>query len=128
MKRIFLLLSLVLVLGPIFSQNVGISDNGSSFTPESTSLLELKSTSKGILIPRMTYAQREAISSPSEGLLIYQTDFGVSGQGFYYNNSSTSTANWVYICNSETSQSENYQIIKSVSDFPDPVTGVIDFS
>lgn len=43
--------------------------------------LEVKSTTKGLLSPRMTEAQKNAISNPATGLLIYQTD-GTSG--FYY--------------------------------------------
>lgn len=58
-------------------QNVGIGTN----TPHPTALLELYSTSKGLLIPRMTQAERNAISSPATGLLIYQTD---NTPGFYY--------------------------------------------
>lgn len=40
----------------------------------SDSVIKLDSTSKGFLMPRMTLAQRTAISSPSIGLLVYQTD------------------------------------------------------
>jgi hypothetical protein len=58
-------------------QNVGIGTN----TPHPTAILELYSTSKGLLIPRMTQAERDAISSPATGLLIYQTD---NTPGFYY--------------------------------------------
>jgi hypothetical protein len=50
-------------------------------TPSSSSLLEVKSTTKGVLFPRMTNAQRNAIASPAVGLLVYQTD---GAQGFYY--------------------------------------------
>ena len=53
--------------------------------PNVSSLLEVKSTSKGILLPRMTQSQRNAIASPVEGLLIYQTDHT---PGFYYYNGS----------------------------------------
>ena len=49
-------------------------------TPNASSILELSSTSKGLLVPRMTEAQKNAISSPAVGLLVYQTN----GQGFYY--------------------------------------------
>lgn len=52
------------------TSNVGIGTT----TPAASSLLELQSTNKGLLIPRMTYAQRNAITSPSTGLLIFQTD------------------------------------------------------
>jgi hypothetical protein len=50
-------------------------------TPNSSSLLEIKSTTKGLLIPRMIQTQRNAIASPAKGLLIYQTD---NTHGFYY--------------------------------------------
>ena len=49
-------------------------------TPNASSLLDLSSTSKGLLVPRMTEAQRIAISNPPVGLLVYQTN----GQAFYY--------------------------------------------
>lgn len=44
----------------------------------SKSLIDLTSTTKGLLLPRMTKTQRDAISSPPDGLLIYQTD-GTAG-------------------------------------------------
>jgi hypothetical protein len=50
-------------------------------TPDASSLLEIKSTSKGILIPRMTQTQRNAIATPATGLMIYQTN---NTPGFYY--------------------------------------------
>jgi len=50
---------------------VGIGTN----TPNSSALLEVNSTSKGFLLPRMTTAQMNAITSPVEGLTIYNTSF-----------------------------------------------------
>jgi hypothetical protein len=50
-------------------------------TPNASSILEIKSTTQGMLAPRMTAAQRNAIGSPAIGLLIYQTN---STPGFYY--------------------------------------------
>ena len=50
-------------------------------SPNASALLDVSSTSKGVLIPRMTAAQRAAIVSPSTGLLVYQTD---GTTGFYY--------------------------------------------
>jgi hypothetical protein len=50
--------------------NVGI---GTAY-PDATSLLDVKSTTRGILIPRMTTAQRSAISSPATSLLLFNTD------------------------------------------------------
>ena len=43
-------------------------------TPDASSLLEIKSTTKGLLISRMTLVQRNAIVSPAPGLMIYQTN------------------------------------------------------
>ena len=50
-------------------------------TPDSSAALDVNSTSAGLLIPKMTKAQRDAISSPAIGLLIYQTN---SSPGFYF--------------------------------------------
>lgn len=50
-------------------------------TPNVSSLLEMVSSSKGLLIPRMTMAQRNAIASPATGLLIFQIN---STPGFYF--------------------------------------------
>src|SRR6476619_72337 len=53
-------------------------------SPTTSSLLEIKSTSQGLLIPRMTKNQRDAIAAPAKpatGLLIYQTN---ATPGFYY--------------------------------------------
>lgn len=47
---------------------------GSNTTANSSSVVEITSTTKGFLPPRMTAAQGSAISSPAEGLLIYVTD------------------------------------------------------
>lgn len=53
--------------------------------PNPSSILDVTSSSKGLLIPRMTASQRDAIASPATGLLIYQTN---ETAGFYYYNGS----------------------------------------
>src|SRR5215831_11838846 len=58
-------------------------------TPDASSLLEVKSTTKGVLLPRMTATQRNAITTPATGLLIYQTN---STPGFYYYSGTAWTA------------------------------------
>lgn len=75
----FLLLSTSAVIG----QNVGIGST--SFTPNDDALLELRSTTSGFLLPKMTEAQKNAIVGPTEGLIVYQTN---SGKGFKYYNGS----------------------------------------
>lgn len=47
---------------------------GASGTAAASSALEVSSTTKGFLLPRMTQTQRDAISSPTNGLLIFNTD------------------------------------------------------
>ena len=63
-----------------------IYNNGGSIgigttTPAITSAIDISSTTKGLLLPRMLAAQRTAILLPSTGLIVYQTD-GIAG--FYY--------------------------------------------
>jgi hypothetical protein len=60
-----------------------------TLAPNASSLLDVTSTTKGILIPRMTLAQRNAVLTPATGLLIYQTD---NTPGFYYYSGSAWTA------------------------------------
>ncbi len=50
-------------------------------TPETSAMLEVKSTSKGFLLPRVTATEKNSIVSPATGLIVYQTD---GTQGFYY--------------------------------------------
>ena len=52
------------------SAQVGIG----TITPHASSVLELSSTTQGMLTPRMTTAQRVAIASPANGLMVYDTD------------------------------------------------------
>lgn len=52
---------------------IRISNTAGLSTPNSTALLDLTSTNRGMLIPRMTTTQRDAISTPATGLMIYNT-------------------------------------------------------
>ena len=70
------LLALLITFNLINAQ-VGIGTT----SPASSSLLEIESNSKGLLIPRMTETDRLAIVSAVNGLLVYQTDVV---PGFYY--------------------------------------------
>lgn len=76
----------------LMAQNIfpasGASGIGTT-TPNSSSLLDIVSTTKGILIPRMTLAQRNAITTPATGLLIFQT---TNTPGFYYYSGTAWTA------------------------------------
>jgi len=83
MKTTLVIIFLLLIFDKGFCQNVGINEDGS--LADSSAILDIKSTSKGFLTTRMTFAQRSAISSPANGLLVYQTD---GNEGFYFYNGS----------------------------------------
>jgi len=86
------------------SQNVAINADGSS--PDSSAMLDISSTSKGLLIPRIELANRPA--NPAKGLLIFQTD---NSPGFYYFDG----ASWVKIA--DFTQSDWDQTNVAASDF-----------
>lgn len=59
-------------------------------SPNPSAILEVSSTSKGILPPRMSESERNSIASPTAGLLVYQT---TAPAGYYYYNGT----NWIGI-------------------------------
>ena len=80
MKK-FLLIAKFLLAGAVttLAQNVAINNTGNA--ANTSAMLDVSSTTKGLLIPRMTSAQRIAIVNPATGLQVYQTD---GSKGFYY--------------------------------------------
>lgn len=90
-------LSAAVLIGVAFTlqaQNVAVTDDA-SYTADNSAMLDVKSTSKGLLIPRLTTSQRNAISSPATGLIVYVT----TDNTFYYYDG----ASWVSLLNSNTS-------------------------
>jgi hypothetical protein len=70
----------------IHAQSMGISSE--AITPDPSSILEMRTTDKGILIPRMTTVERDAITAPATGLMIYNNE---TNQYNFYNGSA-----WVF--------------------------------
>ena len=66
-RVIFIIIALLTTY--LLEAQVSISSDGSE--PDSSAMLDVKSTSKGVLIPRMTTAQRDAITNPEASLLIF---------------------------------------------------------
>jgi hypothetical protein len=85
---------LLFVLLSVYTLNsqaqIGINTN----TPNSSAQLDITSTDKGLLVPRMTATQRNNIASPATGLLVYQTD---GTAGFYYNCGTSASPSWVML-------------------------------
>jgi hypothetical protein len=81
MKNICTLLAAVLLTATTYAQ-IGINNEN----PDASAALDITSTTGGLLVPRMTETQRDAISPAATGLMIYQTNGTV---GFYYYNGSS---------------------------------------
>ncbi|MDR6762156.1 hypothetical protein J2Y38_002367 [Flavobacterium sp. 2755] len=78
-----LLLLAFIFLSFITNAQVGIGTT----TPNASSILDITSTTQGLLTPRMTTAQRAAITTPADGLIVYDTDLKAF---YYYSSGSTS--------------------------------------
>jgi hypothetical protein len=71
------------------SQGVGVNTTGNN--PDPSAILDVTSSEKGVLFPRMSIAQRNAIQSPAKGLMIYNTDC----DNLNYNAGTSGAPNWV---------------------------------
>lgn len=107
-KAIFIVFFNVLIIAK-FTGQVGIG----TVNPDASSMLDINSTEKGILTPRMSTAQRIAISEPANGLLVYDVD----ERAFYYFEEDTD--DWVKL-NSSMEKRDNFVLVKSEADFPNP--------
>ena len=103
--KLFHFVLLLIVSSPLqlVAQSVGIGTN----TPHASAQLDITSTSRGLLIPRITLVQRNGIAAPAAGLLVYQTD---NTPGFYFYNGSA----WVQMA---TGSSVNYWNVNGTSIF-----------
>lgn len=110
MKVIYRLIVFVSVaiasLTTLNAQSVGINSTGNA--PDASAMLDVSSTNSGMLIPRMTLAQRDAITSPATGLMIYQTD---NTPGFYYYNG----ASWAAVSGSSSQGLAEYAYIYNLN-------------
>jgi uncharacterized protein YifE (UPF0438 family) len=108
---IILIVFLVLHINAQSQENVGIGTT----TPEVTALLDLVSTNKGLLVPRLTTVNRDAIGTPATGLMIYNT----TNNRFEYYTGST----WVPILTNGIISLDNSRIF--VGNASNIATGVV---
>jgi hypothetical protein len=66
--------------GTITAGGLGLGVN----SPNTSAILEVSSTTQGFLPPRMTYAQRNLISNPANGLMVFCSDCGLYGEPQFY--------------------------------------------
>ena len=100
-----LLLTSVLFLENSSMAQIAITTDGSM--PDNSAMLDVKSISKGLLIPRMSTAQRNAITSPAEGLLVYDL---TAANFWYYKNGGWNNlvSGWQLTGNGGTNQATNF--------------------
>jgi len=82
--KLFFLVIAILASSNLAAQ-VAVTNDGSS--ADGSAMLEVKSTSKGLLPPRVTEAEMYAIADPAEGLIVYCTDYNTNGCLMVYSNS-----------------------------------------
>jgi hypothetical protein len=93
MKTILFSIAVALVV-LVFTSNSfgqGVAINNDNSAPDPSALLDMKSINKGLLVPRMTQAQRNAIVSPAKGLMIFQTN---TSPGLYINSGTPAAPSW----------------------------------
>ena len=110
MKKILSVLVLIFCLSIASYAQVGIGIN----TPEPSAQLDVSSTERGFLPPRMTSAQRDLIATPATGLLIFQTD---NTPGYYFYNGTAWAALGVASSSASSSGSDSKTLIYTTSGF-----------
>ncbi|WP_340065053.1 hypothetical protein [Ascidiimonas aurantiaca] len=102
-------LFLVLKVMVVFPQ-VGIGTT----TPDPSSVLDVTSVNNntGVLLPRLTTSQRNAIVNPAQGLIIYNTDLNT----LEYNSGTSASASWVRIMTSRETESVKYTSTNTTTD------------
>jgi hypothetical protein len=88
----FKLSTLLIILAASFSVNAQVGIGISS--PDPSAILHINSTSKGMLTPRMTAAQRLGIEAPAKGMIVFQTD---GHSGFYFNTGTPQVPDWAML-------------------------------
>jgi len=114
MKTKILTTVLVLLSLGLFAQ-VSINTDGSS--PDGSAMLDVKSSDKGMLVPRMSTAQRTAISSPATGLLVF--DETTRGFWFFSGMSWLSLSDGTHIGNQIADADNDTKILVEESDDED---------
>jgi uncharacterized protein (TIGR02145 family) len=111
MKKIILTGFAVVLNCSLLLSQVAINNDGQ--LPDNSAMMDLKSTTRGMLVPRMTIDQRNAISEPAKGLMVYCTD-----NNQYYTNKGTPVApDWMLM-------STQWSLVGSNLHYPDGNVGI----
>jgi hypothetical protein len=90
MKKIFC----IIALGIIQTTMAQVAINNVGLPPDASAMLDISSTNRGLLVPRVTMLQRNAIVMPATGLMVFQTD---NIRGHYYNSGTPNIPIWTLI-------------------------------
>lgn len=101
------------------AQSFSINTDGS--IADTSAMLDVKSTNKGVLIPRMTKTQRNNIFTPANGLLIYQS--GPDSIGFYYYQNG-----WKWIADNSKTDNSYWKLDGNAAITEPPTTGIFPVS
>lgn len=101
--------SILAAANNVMGQGMAVNTTGAA--ADASAMLDVSTTSKGVLVPRMTTAQKRAIASPATGLLVYQTD---STAGFYYYDGSS----WPLIGGASSSGTPAATVLNSSQTLP----------
>ncbi|MCK9422559.1 MAG: hypothetical protein M0Q38_08170 [Bacteroidales bacterium] len=82
MRKLFTLVSIILFQVMSTFAQIGINTDGSQ--PDPSAMLDVKSNLKGMLPPRMTHSELNAISNAADGLIVYCTDCGPAATGAFF--------------------------------------------
>jgi len=89
MKNLFCFFLMLMMISSATFAQVAVNIDGAA--PDSSAMLDVKSTAKGFLAPRMTFTEMNSIISPASGLMVFCT---TTGQ-YYFNNGTPAAPNWV---------------------------------
>ena len=118
MKSLIQTTFILLIVNCFFinTANAQIAINSDGSISDASAMLDVSSTSKGILIPRMTTAERTAIASPSTSLLVYDTDEGT--YWYYENNQWNEIATQADFSNVTATQEPSHISTTAIGDQP----------
>lgn len=108
MKKFSQVFIVLFAIGTTLHAQVGINTS----SPDPSSILDLQSTDKGFLLPRMTTAEIGLVANPAHGLLIFNTDTN----NFTYNTGTTASPVWSSITNTQPVSSDSDNVITTGTD------------
>lgn len=117
---------LIILLCSFFSHTFAQVGIGTT-TPHASSILDIQSTDKGILVPRLTTAQITAIVNPANGLLVYNTDLNE----YQFNCATPAIPDWIKISHNTSVKYSNTNITANLNTATYtniPIFGAVDWN